>query len=266
MSQELTQVVGIDETPDIENAEVLETPPSSAEELQDVEVDPAKMLGIDVESKPEHFEPEAPISENLPGFDPPEPTIELPPLGTARKTSAKAGVDVASETAASMAIEVVDVVVPLAIDHFIAKEGNPEQYSCNNPDRKEKAKKATARYLGEMNVEISPLWEMVFAVSLMYVEPVMNALQVAKLKRENEEQKKQLDESEKQRIEEKKKRIELEKRLNETDLENAEIAKNAAEAKLQAKRIQDELDAADAPKKPKKPTKRKPTKSKTKKA
>jgi len=244
---ELDEKVTIDETPDPND-----------------EIDPLKILGIPTERKPEHFEPEAEINEDLPDFDPPEPKIELPEL-SAKKTTSKSVINSGSESMASVIIEGVDVAVPIAIDHFIAKEGNPEQFSCQSSELKGKAKQALAKYLGDMNIEVSPLWEMVFAVGLMYLDPIMNAIQVAKLKRENQEQKEQLDESEKLRIEEKKKRIELEKRLNETDFENAKIAEKAAEAKLKAKQLDEELKKLEKPKTPRRPTaSRKPKNPKNK--
>jgi len=265
---ELNETIDVVESSESENIDVSE---QANESDQEPEVDPLKILGIPTERKPEHFEPEAEINENLPDFDPPDPNAtpveELPDL-SAKKTSSKITVDAGAESAASMAIEVVDVIVPLAIDHFISKDGNPEQFKCSSSDQKSKAKKATAKYLGDMNVEVSPLWEMVFAVSLMYVEPIMTALQMSKLKRENQEQKQQLEESEKQRIEEKRQRIEAERLLNEKDLENAEIARKATESKLEAKRLQEELEKAEKPKTTRKPrtsraqTTRKPTQRK----
>jgi hypothetical protein len=262
--QDLTQTTGADEVQGAENSEVPNPP---VEQSHSAEVNILELLGIPTERKPEFFEPEQKINEHLPDFDPPKPSkppiIELPDL-TGKKTAPKNIVDAGTESAASMAIEAVDVVVPLAIDHFIAKEGTPERYCCSNTDQKEKAKKAMAKYMGTANIEISPMWEMVFTISLMYVEPVMNALETAKLKRENKEQKKQLeerdkqiDDAEKQRIEDKKQRIELEKQLNEKDLENAQLAKQAATAKIQAKRLQKELDNPEKHIKPKKVAARK---------
>ncbi len=223
---------GVDET-----SNVSETPENSAPD-PDAEVDILQILGEPTEKKPEPWEQQQKVNENVEGFDPPprpeadistidpDRILQKQPDGSLRTlASAK------SKFMAGMIIEGVDVFAPWTIAKFIAKDDNSALY-CADDEMKQNAKEATARYLGEKNVEVSPFYEMLFAISMMYAEPVMNAMHTAKLQKEND-----LLKSKNNALEQREK----ERKQREKDAEDLRQKEENAKLRLNVARLEEQI-------------------------
>jgi hypothetical protein len=206
------------------------------------------LLGEATERKPNHWEQQEQINENLPGFaPPPKPeagTEVIDPDKILRKHldgSMRPLVSAKSKFMAGMIIEAVDVSAPWSIAKFIAKDDNSDLYSADD-DMKKEAKEATARYLGEKNVEVSPFAEMIMAISMMYAEPVMNAMHTAKLQKELQIEKNknaQLEKRDKER-EQRERDVEdlrQKRELEELRLQVANLGKQAAKKTAETQQI-----------------------------
>jgi hypothetical protein len=209
------------------------------------------LLGKPTQEKPEFFEAEEEIDENIPGFDPPPPgtEYETPEIEAetifdpenARKVP-KSSIRKSGKMIAPVIVNVIDTVAPMLIDAF-AKTGQPEQFEADEDSKKEMSNELS-EWLGESNIEMSAGMRFLIAVILAYSRPCILAYQLKSAQKKVSEQKQQLDESEKERLEAIRERAEAEKRtqqilneLNKLKAENAELVKKTTKNEIDAEKM-----------------------------
>jgi hypothetical protein len=211
------------------------------------------LLGVPTEEKPEYFEQDEIIDENIPGFDPPPEQEQDDPDTSEVETETvfdpespgkvpRSSIKKSGKMLAPMLVNVIDTVAPMLIDAF-AKTGQPEQFEA---DRESKAEMSNelADWIGESNIEMSAGMRFLFAVVLAYSRPCILAYQLKKAQKTVSEQKQRLDASERERLAAIQERAEAEKRtqqvlheLNDLKAKNAELLKKTAKAEMDAENL-----------------------------
>ena len=255
----------VDETSNVETIEkeTPETSESISRMLGESEGDVLlATLSSPTDNKPQYWETQEEIDENLDGFDPPgsdDEPIVINPDKILKSPTTKNLVKKGSNLVAPIVVDVIDSVIPPMINIY-AKADDYERF-CADDDAKETMSDAFAELMGSQDVELSPTWTFVLAVLAAYTPACIDAFGLRRANEKIAKQEKQIDfykatideqERENKRLEREAEKKELagEKEIELLRKEIADLKETSATTELKAKRI-----SAKEVKTPKKSTK-----------
>ncbi len=235
------------DAPTLSPEKVETSAPETAEEF-----DIMQILGEPTERKPEHWEQAEKVDEHLADFDPPPPVVSDPdsppdetkiidPDKSLRKVP-KSVVSAGAKMMSPVIVEMIDTIVP-TICSKIAKVEDSERF-CANPEAKKSMSESLDAWMGEANIELSPMWVFLAAFGTAYTPAAIDVYELRKAHTTIAKQQSMLNViSEKQRetenllIEEERKKLKALDELAGLKLKIAQQEESAAKKQVGAKRI-----------------------------